>query len=225
MSLKMKDIPKCERPVERLLDKGSEFLSNEELLSILIKTGTKDLSARELAALIIKENDGKLNNINYQKLKSIKGIGEAKSAVILAALELGRRINKKVSSINNIKITSADIVYKYYNDIFYDKKQEYFYCIYLDANKVVLKEKLLFIGTLDYSLVHPREVFKEAYNLSASSIICVHNHPSGNVLPSKNDFEITNKLIEIGNLLGIKIVDHVIIGFNNYYSFLENNDM
>jgi len=225
MSLKMKDIPKCERPVERLLDKGSEFLSNEELLSILIKTGTKDLSARELAALIIKENDGKLNNINYKKLKSIKGIGEAKSAVILAALELGRRINKKVSSINNIKITSADIVYKYYNDIFYDKKQEYFYCIYLDANKVVLKEKLLFIGTLDYSLVHPREVFKEAYNLSASSIICVHNHPSGNVLPSKNDFEITNKLIEIGNLLGIKIVDHVIIGFNNYYSFLENNDM
>lgn len=225
MSLKMKDIPKCERPVERLLDKGSEFLSNEELLSILIKTGTKDLSARELAALIIKENDGKLNNINYQKLKSIKGIGEAKSAVILAALELGRRINKKVSTINNIKITSADIVYRYYNDIFYDKKQEYFYCIYLDANKSVLKEKLLFIGTLDYSLVHPREVFKEAYNLSASSIICVHNHPSGNVLPSKNDFEITNKLIEIGNLLGIKIVDHVIIGFNNYYSFLENNDM
>lgn len=225
MGIKMKDLPKCERPVERLIDKGSEYLSNEELLSILIKTGTKEQSAKQLALMILSSVDGNLDAINYQKLKKIKGIGETKSAVILAALELGKRAGKKVKTINNMKITSADVVYEYYKDMFYLKKQEYFYCIYLDSNKVVIKEKLLFIGTLDYSLVHPREVFKEAYSISASTIICVHNHPSGNVIPSRNDFDITNKLVEIGNLLGIKVIDHIIIGDSNYYSFLENNDI
>jgi len=221
----MKDIPKNERPVERLLYNGSEFLSNEELLAILIKTGNRDYSAKELATLILKNFDGDLNNINYSGLKKIKGIGNTKSASILAGIELGKRANKKVNSLNDVKITSADIVFEYYRNIFINKKQEYFYCVYLDSNKVVITEKLLFMGTLDYSIVHPREVFKEACIVSASSIICVHNHPSGNVIPSKNDFEITNKLIEIGDLFGIKIVDHVIIGSTKYYSFLENGDI
>lgn len=225
MGLKMKEIPVNERPVERLLNVGSENLSNEELLSILIKTGTRKYSAKEIASLILKECDGSLNNINYQMLKKIDGMGNVKSANILAAIELGKRSHKKISTINNMQITSADIVFDYYQDIFLDKKQEYFYCIYLDSNKSVIKEKLLFVGTLDYSLVHPREVFKEAYNISASAIICVHNHPSGNVMPSRNDFDITSKLIEIGNIFGIKIVDHVIVGENTYYSFLENGDM
>ena len=95
----------------------------------------------------------------------------------------------------------------------------------MDSNKVVISEKLLFIGTLDHSLVHPREVFKEAISVSASSIICIHNHPSGNVFPSRNDLDITKKLVEIGNMFGIKVVDHVIIGSDKYYSFLENDDM
>lgn len=225
MGIKMKDLPKSERPVERLIDNGTEYLSNEELLSILIKTGTKEQSAKQLALMILSSVDGNLDNINYQKLMKIKGIGKTKSAVILAALELGKRACNKLKTINNIKITSADVVYEYYKNIFSGKKQEYFYCIYLDSNKVVIKEKLLFIGTLDYSLVHPREVFKEAYSISASTIICIHNHPSGSVIPSRNDFDITNKLVEIGNLLGIKVIDHIIIGDNKYYSFLENNDI
>jgi len=225
MVVKIKDLPKEERPIERLIDKGSEYLSNEELLSILIRTGTKECSAKQLASMVLSVTDGNLNDINYQMLKNIKGLGDGKCASILAAIELGKRNNKKVKSINNIKITSCDLVYKYYKDIFNDKKQEYFYCIYLDSNKVVIKEKLLFIGTLDYSLVHPREVFKEAYSVSASSIICIHNHPSGNVFPSRNDIDITNKLVEIGNLFGIKVIDHIIIGGEKYYSFLENNDM
>ena len=104
-----------------------------------------------------------------------------------------------------------------------DKQQEHFYCLYLDNSKRVIKDKLLFIGTINYSVVHPREIFKEAYMLSASSIICVHNHPTGNVLPSKQD--LTNNLINIGNIMGIKVIDHVIIGQNNYYSFLENGDI
>lgn len=225
MGLKMKEIPISERPVERLINNGTENLSNEELLSIIIKTGTKKQSAKEIAELILKECNGNLNNINYQKLKNIKGIGSVKSANVLAAIELGKRANKKITNIKNKKITSADMVYEYYKDIFINQKQEYFYCIYLDSNKTVIEEKLLFKGTLDYSLVHPREVFKEAYNISAQTIICIHNHPSGNVIPSKNDFDMTNKLIEIGNLFGIKIIDHIIIGENKYYSFVENGDM
>ncbi len=225
MKIKMKDIPKNERPVERLLSCGCEFLSNEELLSILIKTGNKECSARELASLVLKDCDGNLSDINFQNLRKIKGIGDSKSACILAGLELGRRSNTKINSLCNIKITSAALVFEYYKNFFINKNQEYFYCIYLDCNKVVIKEKLLFIGTLNYSVVHPREVFREACVISASSIICVHNHPSGNVLPSGNDLEITNKLIDIGNLFGIRIIDHVIIGSTKYYSFLENGDI
>ena len=225
MKIKMKDIPKNERPVERLFQYGVETLSNEELLAILIKTGNKDNSAKDLALMVLKEVSGNISDINHQKLSKIKGIGQIKSAVILAALELGKRSNYTINSINNLSITNASIVFEYYKNIFVNKKQEYFYCLYLDSNKVVIKEKLLFIGTLDYSLVHPREVFKEAITVSASTIICIHNHPSGNVIPSRNDIEITNKLIETGNLLGIRIIDHIIIGKNKYYSFLENGDI
>ena len=225
MKVKMKDIPKNERPVERLLLYGSEFLSNEDLLSIIIKTGNRDYSAKGLAELILKQCDGNLKQLNYSNLKRIKGVGDVKGASILAALELGRRANRSLSSINNIRITSTDVVFNYYRDLFIDRKQEYFYCIYLDTNKVVIEDKLLFIGTLDYSVVHPREVFKEAISVSASSIICIHNHPSGNVLPSRNDYEITKRLVSIGDILGIKVIDHIIIGSNKYYSFMENDDI
>ena len=221
----MKDIPKNERPIERLILYGSEFLSNEELLSILIKSGSREYSAKDIAILILKQCEGNLNKLNYHELKKINGIGDVKIACILAGIELGRRVNKKVNSINNVKITSCIDVFNYYKDFFINKKQEYFYCIYLDSNKVVIRERLLFIGTLDYSIVHPREVFKEAFTVSASSIICIHNHPSGNVVPSNNDFEITSKLVEVGKLFGIRIVDHVIIGHDKYYSFLENGDI
>ena len=223
--MKIKEIPKNERPVERLILNGSEFLSNEELLSILIKTGNKNYNSKELASIILRECNGDLSCINYSMLSKLNGIGDVKSACILAGIELGKRANKKVLSINNIQITSTDIVFKYYRDIFINKKQEYFYCVFLDTNKVVIKEKLLFIGTLDYSLVHPREIFKEAYINGATAIICVHNHPSGNVIPSKNDFEITKRLVSIGDMLGIKVIDHVIIGSEKYYSFLENGDI
>jgi DNA repair protein RadC len=223
--VKIKEIPKNDRPVERLLLYGADKLSNEELLSILIKTGSKDKSAKDLALEVLRSVSGNISDINFQKLSSVKGIGCVKAAVILAALELGRRSNISVGSINNLKITNASLVFDYYRNIFFNKKQEYFYCVYLDSNKVVIKDKLLFIGTLDHSLVHPREVFKEAISVSASSIICIHNHPSGNVIPSRNDIEITNRLIELGEMLGIRVIDHVIIGSEKYYSFLENGDI
>ena len=223
--MKIMEIPKNERPIERLGLFGSEFLSNEELLSILIKTGNKEHSAKELAGMVLKECDGNLNNINYSMLSKIKGIGSVKSSCILAGIELGRRANMKNVSLNSIIVNDSSVIFDYYRSVFLNKKQEYFYCVFLDTNKVVIKDKLIFIGTLDYSVVHPREVFKEAVLVSAASIICIHNHPSGNVLPSKNDFEITKRLKSVGELLGIKVIDHIIIGSNKYYSFFENGDI
>lgn len=225
MSLKIKDIPVNERPIERLIIRGSESLSNEELLAILLNTGTKDFSAKDLAGMILKETDGNLKNLFNFDLTRIKGIGKKKSAIISAAIELGKRINLECSVISNMKITSASEVFRYYKGLFLGKKQECFYCIYLDNSKRVIKDKMLFVGSINVSVVHPREIFKEAYSVSASSIICVHNHPSGNVLPSREDVNLTHKLKDIGELFGIKLVDHVIVGINNYYSFLENGDL
>ena len=214
-----------DRPIERLISKGSSSLSNEELLAIILKTGTKGKSSKDLASNLLSKinNITELKTINLENLTKVNGIGLIKGATILACVELSKRLNKQIENINNIKITDSNIVFEYYKDIIGDKLQEYFYCLYLDNSKKVIKEKLLYIGTVNYSLVHPREVFKEAFLLSASSIICIHNHPSGNIIPSKQDIDTTNKLIEIGRLVGIEIVDHIIISKDKYYSFFEND--
>jgi len=227
VTVKIKDIPIEDRPRERLINYGAESLSNEELLSIILKTGSKNKSAKDLASFVLHKINGlkNLNELNLEKLRKIDGIGDAKACTILAIIELNKRVNKKVDSINNIKFNNCEVVYEYYKDKLKDKKQEHFYCIYLDNNKRIIKDKLLYIGTINYSVVHPREIFKEAYLLSASAIICVHNHPTGNINPSNQDLDVTRDLIDIGNLLGIKIVDHIIIGYDNYYSFLQNNNI
>ena len=227
MGVKIKDIPIEERPCERLVLKGVENLSNEELLAIIFKTGTKGNSAKDLSNILLSKigNIKKLNEIIYEYLKKIKGIGMSKACNLLASIELGKRINREVDSIKDVKLTSSSMVYKFYKDKLGDKKQEYFYAVYLDNMKRIINEKLLFIGTINYSLVHPREIFKEAYLYGASAIICVHNHPSGNPIPSKQDFEITNNLVESGKILGVKIIDHIIVSKNNYYSFLENDNI
>lgn len=224
---KLKEIPKEERPRERLINFGVENLSNEELLALLLKTGTKNVSVKELASSILTKlgSINKLSDINYQTLIGIPGVGSAKACTILAVVELSKRITMKNNTLNNVSIKSAEIAFDYFKNIFKDKMQEYFYVIYLDNKKKVISNKLLFIGTLNQSIVHPREVFKEAYLVSASSFICIHNHPSGNVLPSGEDISITNKLKEIGMMMGIPLVDHIIIGLEKYYSFFENGDI
>lgn len=225
--MKIKELPLLERPRERLINEGVEKLSNEELLSILLKCGTKDKNVKELSLELLKEinNIHDLNELNLEKLTKIKGIGKTKACTLLSAIELGRRINKKIDTINSIKITNADLVFDYFKDVIGNKKQEHFYCIYLNSSKKVINTKLLFLGTLNYSMVHPREIFKEAYLNGATSIICIHNHPSGNLEPSKQDIELTNNLIKTGMLLGIKIDDHIIISKNGYFSFFENKLM
>lgn len=223
--LKMKELPKNERPRERLIKSGVEQLNNEELISILLQSGNKNYTVKELSCDLLKEIDGikGLEEITYEHLLKIKGIGSAKACLLLSAIELGKRVSQK--EIQNVQIINAEMVFEYYKKRLENKKQEYFYCIYLDHRKKMIKEKLLFIGTINQSLVHPREIFKEAYLMSASSIICVHNHPSDQLFPSKADFELTKRLYEIGKLLGIPLNDHVIVGSSGYYSFYENQDI
>lgn len=225
--MKIKEIPANERPIERLINKGSSVLSLEELLAILIKTGTREESAKAIASNILKrlKTTNDIYKLTLEDFVSIKGIGYTKAATLLAAIELSRRLQRGIETIKHIKINNAKTVYEYYHNHLQTRSQEHFYCIYLDSQKKVLENKLLFLGTINYSMVHPREIFMEAYKNHAISIICVHNHPSGNVTPSKMDIELTKRLVEIGNLMGIKIDDHIIIGRNKYYSFFENGEL
>ena len=222
--MNIKQMPPLERPRERLITKGPKSLSDSELLAIILKTGTQSLSAKDLATNIIKtyKSVKNLKNISYQELIKIKGIGEAKACQIIATIELIKRINTSQENIENIKLTSAKTVYEYYKN-YINPNQECFYCLYLDSAKKVLKEKKLFMGTINHSIVHPRDVFKEAYIQNATAFICVHNHPNGDVTPSKDDLITTERLKQIGIMMGIKLVDHVIVSENSYYSFLENN--
>lgn len=225
MAVKIKDMSILDRPRERLIKYGAKNLSDSELLAILIGSGNNKNSAKDLANLILNKCNGASNLIkmNYNSLTSIDGIKESRACNILSAIELARRIFNDVRDLNGIKLTNVELVYKYYKEILKDETQECFYCVYLDVAKKVICDKLLFKGTINYSLVHPREVFKEAFLVGASGIICVHNHPSGNIKPSMQDIDITNNLVELGIIHGVKVLDHVIIGNNTYYSFLENN--
>ena len=175
----IKDIPKKLRPREKLLNKGASSLSNEELLAIILKTGTKDRSVFKLSTDIINKisNFSGLVECNINFLLEIKGIGIAKACEVVASVELGKRLY--ILREKNIKrITSSTDVYESVKDLLSYKKQEYFYCIYLNNKNEILERKLLFMGTVNKSVVHPREVFKYAYLYSASGIICAHNHPS-----------------------------------------------
>jgi len=223
---KIKEIPIDDRPIERLLNKGSDALSNDEIIAILLKTGTNSISAKDLALNILNklENINDLKNINYESLIKIKGIGKSKAAIILAAIELSKRINQEIKIIKNIKMNHPSILFDYYKNLLKDKKQEFFYAVYLNQKNIIIKDKLLFIGTINYSMVHPREIFKEAYLIGAASIVIIHNHPSGDVLPSNEDYHTTNKILEASKILGINVIDHIIIG-NKYYSFYENGEI
>jgi len=221
----IRQIPTEERPRERLVKYGAKNLSTEDLIAIILKTGTKDYSSKYLASQILKKvkNISDLKNITLSNLININGIGAVKAIEFLAALELGRRVYESKPLDNNLKFNSASKIFDHFKSELDGLKQECFYCVYLDQNKRLIDKKLLFKGTLNKSLIHPREIFKWAYLSSSAYIICVHNHPSGNVIPSTEDINITDALVKIGKLQGIPVIDHIIIGNNNYYSFYENN--
>lgn len=220
----IKDLPTEEKPRERLLKLGVDNISNEELISIILKSGTKDYSVKHLSEQVLSlfKNINEMKNIELNKLIEIKGIGKVKALELIAALELGRRVYYEGYLNKKINVKSSKDIYRYFKYLIRDNTQEKFYSIYLDIKKNVIGIKLLFVGTVNTSTVHPREVFKNAYLLSASFIICIHNHPSGDSSPSKLDEDITKELTDIGNIQKIPILDHIIIGDNEYYSFYEN---
>lgn len=213
-----------ERPRERLERYGASKLTIEELIAIIIKTGTKECSSKVLASNILSnlKKISDFTDISINTLTDIKGIGKTKAITLLAAIELGKRVYSDEKR-EFISFLDASSIFNYYRIKFFNKKQEYFYVIYLDNQKNFITDKELFIGTINMSVVHPREIFKEAYINSASYIICLHNHPSGDPLPSKEDINLTNRISEIGKIVAIPLLDHIVIGSNTYYSFYENN--
>lgn len=225
--INFKNIPESDKPRERLYQYGSENLSDEELISIILKTGTKGMSVKEVSLKLL-ENVGdikKLKDIGINTLMGINGIGKVKAIEIKAAIELGRRIYIENNKLGGIILNNSLKIYEYFKDLVGDKKQEYFYTVYVDTKGRYIDKKCLFVGTINNSIVHPREIFKEAYLLSANGIICIHNHPSGDPTPSKEDVMITRKINEIGMIHGIKLIDHIIVGMDSYYSFYEDNKL
>lgn len=226
MTTLIKDMLEDEKPREKAKKYGIRTLSNVDLLALLFRTGKKNESVMDLSRRVLKQFDNfeHIENLRYAFLSSLNGIGEAKALSLMAALELGRRVYFKKEK-EELSFSCASDVYSYYCDLFKGETQEKFMCIFLNIKNVVLDSKVIFIGTINKSLVYARDIFREALLNNAAKIICVHNHPSGNFLPSLEDGIITRKLCEAGKLIGIEVADHIILGKNNYYSFLEHEEM
>ncbi|MBU4245936.1 DNA repair protein RadC [archaeon] len=216
--MRIADITLENRPRERLQKHGVSVLGDAELLAIILKTGTRGENVIDMSnRLISRYGVDKLSELSLPELQEIKGIGPAKAMTIKVLFELNKRhalAKKKLT-----KITCAKDVYELMKEKLSDLKQEVFVVLYLDAKNHVLKEEIVTKGTLDASLIHPREVFRGAIKESAHAIIVVHNHPSGDPSPSEEDKRITEKLSEAGGLLDIKMLDHVVVGRNGFYSF------
>lgn len=225
--MNLKKIPDEEKPRERLLKYGKDNISTNELIEIVLKSGTKKAGIKEISHNIMSS----VNNINDFKdmevntLMNVEGMSKVKAIELVAAIELGRRVYMDDSYKELVTLANPSTIINYFHNLFNGKKQECFYVVYLDNQKKYIDKKLLFKGTVNYSLVHPREIFKGAYMLSSSYIICIHNHPSGDASPSDNDIDITRRIKEIGNIHGIVLLDHIIIGDNNYYSFFEDDNL
>ena len=215
-------MPKEERPRERLIEYGASALSNAELLAIILRTGAKHQSVLNLAKSILRQTDGvkHLNEISINELTEIAGIGPSKAVQIMASIELGKRVSQslvlKEDKIRTVK-TPKDCFILLGNEMKY-LNQEHFVVLSLDMKAKLIAKDTVFVGSLHATLVHPREVFRMAVKRMAASIICVHNHPSGDITPSIEDVVMTKHLIEASKMMGIPIDDHVIIGGDDYSS-------
>lgn len=220
----LKELPIYERPRERAIKYGIENLSNSELLSILLRTGNKDENVISLANTIFKEIStlNELKQLSIEELTKIKGIGPTKAITILASVELGTRILKE--QVDEIKLTSANEVYQFMLPRVQGKTEENLFAIYLNAKGSLIACKLLTTGNVNSTIIDAKLIFKWAYKLSATGIILVHNHPSGDPTPSMQDLKYTERIIKQSSLTEFVIVDHIIIG-NGYYSIKKNNKL
>ncbi len=218
--MKIKDLPKSDRPREKLLARGVENLKDSELLAILLRTGTTGKNVIEIASQILsKYSKKRLLQMTYQDLAQINGIDSGKATTLLAAFELAKRA-LEVNDTNLPVINSAKDAVAQLSDM-RDLKKEHFVVLYLNAKNQLVHKETISMGTLNANLVHPREVFEPALKHSAAQIIAAHNHPSGDPKPSEDDTEITKRLTEAGKMMGIEVMDHVIISKNSYFSFKE----
>ncbi len=209
-----------QNPRERALKHGIHSLKTSELLALILRTGNRKQNVLELAEQIMsKYRLAELKELDHVNLCQEDGIGVAKALAILACFELSKRC--EVSNQNAIFIKNASDCYNLLKGYPYNFDQEEFYCIYLNTRRRLLKIKKLFVGTVEFSIVHPREIFKYAFEYSASYIILAHNHPSAIVTPSIEDIKITKKLVECGIIFNIKVIDHLVYSESTYFSMLE----
>lgn len=227
ISFRMKDMPPGEKPREKILEKGAGVLSNAELLSVLIQTGTEKCSALDLARQILcMSSDGilALSGFTQQELMSVKGIGPSKACQILAGVELGKRVYA-TGFEKKEKITTPEDVAWFFMPLMRRLCHEEFHVCFLNTKNEIFSHEKVSMGSLNASIVHPREVFGRAVRKSASALILVHNHPSGHPEPSKEDLLLTKRLILAGDLLGIRVLDHLIIGDGRWYSMKAQGDI
>lgn len=220
--LMIRDVPEEERPRERALKEGVQRLSNQELLAIMLRTGTKEASVLQLADRLLYYFHGleMLTDASIHELTDVKGIGPSKAVELLSSVELGRRMANLKFADRQVITTPEEGAELVMNDMRF-LSQEHFKCFYLNTKNHILHQQTIFIGSLNTSIVHPREVFKEAVRHSAASVICFHNHPSGDPKPSQEDVDITRRLVDSGIMLGIDVLDHIVIGDQKFVSLKE----
>lgn len=220
---KVKELPIDDRPREKLILRGAQSLSDAELIAILLRTGTKGKNVIQIAQSLISKY-GNLNILSMQTIDAIKkfpGIGKDKAATLIAAFEISRRADAQKKWFSNKKITSPSDVAEIFIPLLRDEVKEKFYVLCLNSANKIIKNELISVGNLNSSVVHAREVFKVAIENNSANIILLHNHPSGNPDPSREDILLTKRLIEAGKLLEIQVFDHIIIAGNNYTSLVE----
>lgn len=222
--MSIKDLPEEERPREKLLRLGAEKISNAELLAIILRTGNRQETALDLAQKILKlvKEFRELPYLSIEELAEIKGIAQVKAIQIKASLELGRRMAVALRE-HNVDITSPADVFNFMAEEMRYLEQEEFRVIFLNIKNKIITTEVIFKGSLNSSIVHPREIFRLALKRNAASVILLHNHPSGDPKPSSEDISVTRRLVEAGEVMGIKVLDHIIIGEKNYISFREKD--
>ena len=216
---KLKDIPKFDRPREKFLEKGPDALSDSELLAILLGSGIKGTNVKVLAQKILKKFGDNLLNVSVDDLTQISGIGQTKALQISSALALARRIFDKQNSLDNLILSAQDAI-ALVSDL-KDKKQEHLICLYLNARNALLKKETISIGTLDKSIIHPRDIFAPGLEMRAAAVILVHNHPSGDSSPSEQDKQIAKRIVEAGQLMGINVIDFLVVAKSEAHSALS----
>ncbi len=218
----IRDHQKDDRPRERLLNNGACSLSNRELLAILLRTGSQQESVLQLAGSVLEKFEGlrKMRDASLEELTQLKGIGTAKAAQLFAAIELGRRLNH-LEFEKGFVIRTPDDIANYLMQEMRFLPQEHFVVLFLNSKNQIIHKQSIFIGSLNRSIVHPREIFREAVRRMAANVVCAHNHPSGDPTPSSEDIDVTQRLVECGRIMGIEILDHIIIGENKFVSLRE----